>query len=201
MDGNTSGLTPVDIAAIVYIVLSLVGLIVVYSVLKQIIRKFAEVWSKGSLFGGDIKTRLISLGVVALLFPSMFFFLGTAIIHFIGNFYVDVPQSLFRNWQTNQGFCQAYDANFRFCVAQLGSGFVQAWTSAISDALRYFGPSYIPYGQLVLMLAVWASVAVALGTASSKDKQEGTQPKIRLQHLMDQLSPTSKQNLMFLQDT
>lgn len=194
-----NGLTPVDITAIVFVVLTIIGLAIVYNVLKRIIRKIAEVWSKGNIFGSDVKTRLISLGVVAILFPNIFYFIGSAIIHFIESFYVDLPQSLVRNWQTNQGFCQTYNPDLSFCVTQLGSGFIQAWALSFSKALNYFGPSYIPYSKLVLMLAVWTGIALLLSASTSKDKDrhEGAEPETRLQHLIDHLSPTTKQNLMF----
>jgi len=129
----------------------------------------------------------------------MFYMIGSALIQSIGNFFVDVPQSLFTNWQANQAFCSDYNPNISLCVSQMGYGFVQSWTSALSDSLNRFGPGYVSYSKLVLMLAVWAGVALILSANSSRDKdnQDASEQKIRLQHVIDRLSDTTKQNLMF----
>ena len=190
--------TPVDIAAIAYIALTIIGMLIAYSLLKRLFRKIGEIWSRESLFGGDHKTRLISLGLVALFFSKLFFSLANAIIFFIGNIFVDVPRSLFTNWQANQSFCTSTsDEGIRLCAGQMGFGFVQAWTSGISDSLNRFGPTYISYSQLILMLALWAAVALFLSAAPSKDKNEGAEHKLRLQFALDRLSPTTKQNIVF----
>jgi hypothetical protein len=195
MDQNS--FTIIDLAAILYVVFTVVGLLIVYSILKRLLRKIGEVWSRGSLFGSDQKTRLISLGIAALLFPSVFYSIGSAIIYFISSFFVYLPQGLFTNWQTNQSFCANDPSAIRLCLGQLGNGFVQAWTSALADALNLFGPNYISYSRLILMLAVWAGVALFLSADSKKDKQDGSEPKVRLQDAFDRLSDATRQNIMF----
>ena len=127
---------PFDIATLVYVLLTIIGLFIVYNILKKLTKKLWDVWLHGNLFGRDLKTRLISLGVVAILFPGIFYAIGNAIIYFVGNFFVDLPRDLIAGWSTMQSFCQRDVGDFSFCAAQLGNKFIQAWTSAFSDALN-----------------------------------------------------------------
>ena len=192
-----NSVSPFDIAAFAYIILTVLGLIIIYSILKRIVRKLGEVWSQESLFGSDQKTRLLSLGVVAILFPSIFFSLGSAIINFISNFFVDVPKALLSNWLAGQAACAGAYEQTSLCIGKLGSEFIQAWTSALSDSLEGFGPSSISYSRLIIMLAVWTGVALFLSAPSSKDHTEGSGQKTRLQHTLNRLSPAAKQNIVF----
>ncbi len=188
----------VGVVAIVYFILALIGLYVVYRLLRTIVRKLVGLLSNGSVFGGDQKTRLIGLGIVALLFPGIFVGVGSALISIIGNFFVDVPRDLILQWQSSQSMCTAYtNIDLSFCTTQLGYGFVQAWTSAIADTLERFGPTYIPYGRLVLMLAVWAGISMLLKASTAKEHAEGEEQSTRLQVWFRDLKSPMRENLLF----
>jgi hypothetical protein len=191
-------LSPLDIAAIVYGVLTFIVLLIVFSILRRLIRKIGEIWSHANLFGMDPKTRLISLGIAALLFPRVIYSVANALIYFISNFFVEAPRSLLTNWLNAQTYCIGQTAeSMRYCFAQLWLGFIQAWTSALSDAIERFGPGFLPYSQLILMLAVWAIVALLLSASPVEEEQRhDDQIQMRLHNIIERLSKPAKQNIM-----
>ncbi len=195
-------LSPLDIAGLVYIGLTLIVLIFVYLLLKKFIKYLWRIWSNDNMFGSDLKIKLLSLGIVALMFPNIFYAVGDAIIYFMRYFFADLPRDLITNWQTIQTYCQHGESqfgesNFSFCASQLGYGFVEAWASTFSASLNRFSPTYIPYNKLILLLAVWAGISMLLGSAVSSEHGQGSHHRSRLQTGLDGLSTTTKKNITF----
>ncbi|HEX5840285.1 MAG TPA: hypothetical protein VFY26_20775 [Anaerolineales bacterium] len=196
---NQYSFTIVDVAAILYGLLAIIVLLAAFRFLRWLFRKVGEVWTQASLFGADPKTRLVSLGIAALLFPRAVFSLANAIIYFIGNFFVSAPRQLLDNWINAQFSCsEGSTEGLRYCFGQLWFGFIQSWTEALSNSIDRFGPAYLPYNQLVLMLAVWAVVAVLLSEGPADEGDSRPEAfKLRLQSAIDGLGRTARLNIMF----
>ena len=180
-----------DVAPIVYFLLVVIGLLIALRVLIYLIRQILALWSRsGNLFGGDARTRLISLGIAALFFPKTIASIVYAIISFIGNFFIDAPQALVANWQLAQSACVD---NLSLCLGQMSIAFAGGWREAFSRALTRFGGSYISYSQLILMLAVWAMVALLLSARSDGEGDDVTHVKSWLRSL----DVPTRQNIVF----
>ncbi|MCC6569734.1 MAG: hypothetical protein IT315_10905 [Anaerolineales bacterium] len=183
----------------IYALASIIGLWVAMAILIRLLRKTTHLWTRtGDTFGMDSRSKLISLGITALFFSRLIYSLFNAVIYFISNFFIEAPQELLTNWINSQSACTvASDVGTPYCISQLSFGFIQAWTSALSGALNRFSPSYISYSQLLFMLAFWAIIGLMFSQNTTESRNTITNRKMWLQTALEQLSSTSKQNIIF----
>lgn len=180
---------------VAYVGLSLIGVLIFSLVIYRLVRTFLRAMSStGAVFGDDLRTRMISFGVAALLSPRV---VPEAIRVFFGLFvgvYSDVPRWLLANYQRAMQSCQPASAT-NDCIGQLWFGFASAWGSGLDylygDKLRSF-----PFSDAIFMLTSWALLAQLLA-ASSSDSSEGGRPRLWLQSAYTRLSTTARQNLRF----
>jgi hypothetical protein len=175
----------------------MISLIVIIILLRKI-------WKRSdSMFGTDAKVQLISLGVAALVFPAVLPSLIRAIINFLTELYVVLPRALFSGWQnaaeSYSGLSDTFTVSneLAYCTTQLSSRFIEAWAQAFFNAVSSLGPSYIPYRELVMMLALWVIVALFLSAPQVTEGDEIAQRNTWLQNAVSRLSPSSRQNILF----
>ena len=188
--------------AVIYAVLSLISLLAVLIGIIKLLYRAAGLWGRGGgLFGSDPRQRLISLGVAALAFPNAVRALAGAFLNFITQLLVGAPNELFGRWRMAISYCDTSAdtaGDPLTCLGSLSFGFTDAWARSLANALSGFAPASFPYLDLVLMLALWAVVALLLGGPQVvAEAGDAAQRKTWLQGLLGGLSQATRQNILF----
>ncbi|MFN7944777.1 MAG: hypothetical protein U0Z53_05460 [Blastocatellia bacterium] len=184
------------IIAICFVALSLLGLLILLYLMFRLLRGIFRIWSRGDgLFGEDLRTRLISLGLATLFFPAVLpSFIG-AMINLVVRLFRDVLVELPRNWEFIRQMC-GRDSETTNCIAQSGIFFLTGWGRAVANVILSLEPVALPWGQLVLMLALWAVIARFLSPGAAD--QSGTATgHWRIYDALAGLRPVTRQNMIF----
>lgn len=180
-----------------YIGLSLISIlmvvIILFRLLKGVLRSVALA---GTVFGTDMRTRLISFGIAAILFPTVLpKLILVAFVVFMGLFQ-HIPRSLATNWQASIRTCQTTHEATQ-CIGQVGFGFMQAWGAAFLSVYSDSNLSGFPYADAVFLLTVWAILGQLLTASKVTEKNGGERSRLWLQEMYARVSPVARANLHF----
>ncbi len=121
----------------------------------------------------DSLSKLISFGIITCLFINTFASFVRAIIDFSIAFISNLSNNFTQIWQEVYSVCDSYfyeenyhsnlENYFRYlsdffardCFAQIFTGVIKALTLTINNSYRESGIIYLPFGSLILAIAIW----------------------------------------------
>jgi hypothetical protein len=182
------------IITICYVALSAILFLIALLIIYRLLRRIARLWTAGGeIFGGNLKTRLIGLGISSLFFPTVLPNFLLAIFNFVTGFIRALLSDFPRGLETIVQLCKD-SGGYENCVTQSGIKFLDMWGGAISNALSTLNLAFLPYGSLVLMLALWAVISEFLRATKGPETDSG---KIWLYDAFTKLGQVARQNLYF----
>lgn len=185
------------LTAIIYTVISLLSILILLYIIYRALRRLISWGVASSVFGGDAKTCLLSLGLASIPFATILPTMVKATVKFIADIVFTVPSRLYVNWQSNYQMLSQNGTNAQ-SVVELGFGFVGSWTSSINQAYKGI-PEGIPYISFIFMLALWVLIAYILGQQTFDGGRPIVRGRIWLQNVYNysRLNPSAVYNLIF----
>lgn len=179
---------------VAYVTLAAVFLLIGARLLYRLFRGAARRLSDaGVVFGTDPRTRVISFGIAALLFPSVIPWVFYATVSSFIALFSDLPRWWSTNWERGIQICK--DAPAWVCVGQASFGFLTAIGSGLGDAYRGLDLNRFPFGDAVFLLTAWAVLAQVFATADAAT--DSGPARLWLQAAYARLSDAGRQNLRF----
>ena len=155
-----------QVAALLYLVLSLGVLAGVFLLLRGMVRLLAGTGQPGrrSLLGGDARTRLLGLAITTIFFTPLLGHLVRGFIRLAILLFDRVPRHMLARWRDQADFCQDSSAA---CVTDTVLLLVNATAGGVTAALRDSGLLGIEFGLVVLWLALWVLATATLNVVAA----------------------------------
>lgn len=175
-----------------YVLLSAIGILVFLYIAYRLLRGIGKLGAAiAPVFGGEVKTCLVSLGVAVLAFPKV-------LPAFIGEFlsfgftvFSRIPEGLRMIWWQSIESADSTEITSKVII-DLGIGFFQIWISAFNQAFSRSGILNLPFNELIYLLAIWIVAAQLINAARSVGQAdtEATKSKSWLEAMYAHLQPT-----------
>jgi hypothetical protein len=185
------------LTATAYIAISIISVLVVLFIVYRILRRLVVRTNSNSLFGGDAKTFLLSLALAVIPFPTVLPTFVRAVARFVIDLVRFIGGALKANWDRLYATPNQTDPSPQ-AIIDLGFGFLSAWTDSIVNAYNNI-PPYLPYMNLIFLLALWALLAYLLNQTPSTDGTNIVRGRAWLQNAFNysRLNPSAVRNLLF----
>lgn len=198
----------VSLNAQIYVALSVTGLLILLFFVYLILRRAIRLWSKSYAFGGDTKTRLITLGLASIPFPTAIPILLIAITRFLIALVREIPQVLMTNWSMYVD-CSIVEPSATLdilksrelarCFMILWIGFFRSWPEGFSRAYYHESVPSLPLTRLILFFALWALLAYLFSQhqAAGANAVRMSRGRVFLQSAYERLNAIAIYNLLF----
>lgn len=177
-----------------YVAIGLIFILITIIFGWWLIRKLLNILRISTVFGVDVKSRLIGLGIAVIFFPTVLPQIIGVLVSMFTRIIRNGASILFENVGNNITNCR--DDSLTVCLGQIGMNFLQTFAAVLNNALESL--NQIPINRLILLLCVWAFTAYLLDQAqTTPDEADGNDKNQWIKHIFYNRKSVTIKNMVF----